>query len=160
MNVSIDIDDTSWLAIDNLETEAQRIAARCAGAIAFGAEPMEVAILFTDDETIAELNQTWRGKEGSPSFLSFPPSKIDNAAPDMPRHVGDIALAYGVVAHEADEQGKPLASHMTHLLVHGLLHLAGYDHMTAAEARIMEAREIDILHGLGIADPYGSEARA
>ena len=159
MKLSIDIDDPSWLAIDNLEMEAQRIADHCARAIDFGAEPLEATILFSDDETVAELNRTWRGKQGPTNVLSFP-SAQDLAMPGAPRHVGDVALAFGVVAREAREQDKSLAAHTSHLLVHGLLHLAGFDHMTDAEAEIMEAREATILQGLGIADPYASEARA
>jgi probable rRNA maturation factor len=159
MKVSIDIDDPSWLAIDNLEREAQRIADHCARAVDFGAEPLEATILFSDDETIAELNRTWRGKPGPTNVLSFP-SAQGLATPQEPRHVGDIALAFGVVAREAKEQDKSLAAHASHLLVHGLLHLAGYDHANDQDAQIMEAREIQILQGLGIADPYQSEARA
>jgi probable rRNA maturation factor len=158
MKVSIDIDDPSWLAIDNLEREAQRIADHCARAADFGAEPLEATILFSDDETVAELNRTWRGKEGPTNVLSFP--SAGRAAPDAPRHIGDIALAFGVVSREAKEQEKSLAAHTSHLLVHGLLHLAGFDHVTDAEAEIMEARETEILDRLDIADPYASEARA
>ena len=158
MKVSIDIDDPSWLAIDNLERLAQRIADHCARAVDFGAEPSEATILFSDDETVAALNRTWRGKHGPTNVLSFP-STLGVRAPDAPRHVGDIALAFGVVAREATEQEKSLAAHVSHLLVHGLLHLAGLDHMNDAEAEVMEARETEILGGLGIADPYISEVR-
>jgi probable rRNA maturation factor len=158
MKLSIDIDDPSWLAIDNLEAETQRIADHCACAVDFGSEPVEATILFSDDETVAELNQVWRGKPGATNVLSFP-SAQSFSAPDMPRHIGDIALAFGVVAREANEQGKTLAAHTSHLLVHGLLHLAGFDHMIDAEAETMEAREVAILQGLGISDPYQTEAR-
>src|SRR5690348_6344052 len=158
MKVSVDIDDPSWLAIDNLEAETQRVADHCANAIDFGAEPLEATILFSDDETVAELNRTWRGKQGPTNVLSFP-APADFAVPEGSRHLGDIALAFGVVSREAKEQDKTLAAHTSHLLVHGLLHLAGLDHMSDAEAEIMEAREIEILQGLGIADPYRSEAR-
>jgi len=159
MKLSIDIDDPSWLAIDNLEGETQRIADQCARLVDFGAEPLEATILFSSDETVAELNRTWRGKQGPTNVLSFP-SAQGRAALDAPRHIGDIALAFGVVTREARDQEKSLAAHTSHLLVHGLLHLAGFDHMSDAEAEIMEAREIEILKGLGIADPYASEARA
>ncbi|MFO0994352.1 MAG: rRNA maturation RNase YbeY [Hyphomicrobiales bacterium] len=158
MKVSVDIDDPSWLAIDNLEAEAQRVADHCARLVDFGTGPVEATILFSDDETVAELNHTWRGKQGPTNVLSFP-GPADFVAPDEPRHLGDIALAYGVVSREARDQNKALAAHTSHLLVHGLLHLAGFDHMNDAEAEIMEAREIEILQGLGIADPYRSEAR-
>jgi len=158
MNVSVDIDDPSWLAIDNLEAEALRIADHCARAVDFGGEPMEVSLLFTDDDSVADLNDTWRGKQGATNVLSFPAAH-DPGVPSMARPLGDIALAYGVVAREAGEQGKTLAAHTTHLIVHGLLHLAGFDHMNEEEAEIMEARETAILKGLGIADPYAAEAR-
>lgn len=159
MKVSVDIDDPSWLAIDNLEAEAQRVADHCVRLVDFGAGPAEATILFSDDETVAELNRIWRGKRGPTNVLSFP-SLADFAAPDEPRHLGDIALAFGVVSREARDQNKTLAAHTSHLLVHGLLHLAGFDHMSDAEAEIMEAREIEILDSLGIADPYQSEASA
>ena len=159
MKVSVDIDDPSWLAIDNLEAEAQRVADHCVRLVDFGAGPAEATILFSDDETVAELNRIWRGKRGPTNVLSFP-SLADFAASDEPRHLGDIALAFGVVSREARDQNKTLAAHTSHLLVHGLLHLAGFDHMSDAEAEIMEAREIEILDSLGIADPYQSEASA
>jgi probable rRNA maturation factor len=83
--------------------------------------------------------------------LSFP-------APENPeRHLGDIALAYGVCASEADEQGKTLADHLQHLVAHGVLHLTGFDHETDAEAEAMEARERVILASLGVSDPYAAE---
>jgi probable rRNA maturation factor len=158
MKVSIDIDDPSWLAIDNLEAETQRIGDHCARAVDFGSEPVEATILFSDDDTVADLNRTWRGKQGPTNVLSFP-SPPNFTEPNAPRHLGDIALAFGVVAREAQEQQKSLSAHTSHLLVHGFLHLAGFDHLSDAEAEIMEKREIEILDGLGIADPYASEAR-
>jgi len=92
-------------------------------------------VLLTDDETMADLNQRFRGKAGPTNVLSFP-------APANPQgHLGDIALAYGVCAREAAEQGKTLEDHLTHLCVHGVLHLLGYDHETDGEAEAMEALE-------------------
>src|SRR5262245_24459427 len=110
MKVSIEIDDPSWLAIENLERQAQRIADRCARHVDFGAEPLETTILFSDDETVAELNRTWRGKQGATNVLSFPSAQGFSDA-ETPRHLGDIALAFGVVAREAKEQDKSLAVH-------------------------------------------------
>jgi len=158
MIVSIDIDDAAWLAIDDLESKATQAAMHCAQRADFGAEPLAVTILFTDDDTVADLNRTWRGKSGPTNVLSFPAGRAQPRPADAPRHLGDIAMAFGVVAREAQEQGKPLDAHMIHLLVHGLLHLAGFDHMNEAEAEVMERRESSILVGLGIADPYRAEA--
>jgi probable rRNA maturation factor len=157
MIVSIDIDDAAWLAIDDLENKATQAAEHCAQRTDFGTEPVAVTILLTDDDAVAELNRTWRGKSGPTNVLSFPAGNTHPNPDDAVRHLGDIALAFGVVAREAEEQGKALDAHMTHLLVHGLLHLAGFDHMNEAEAEIMETREIAILKGLGIADPYHGE---
>lgn len=92
----------------------------------------------------------------APNILSFPAP----AVPDLPkgeaRPLGDLILAAGTVAREAEEQGKPLTSHLTHLIVHGTLHLLGFDHIEEAEASRMEATEIAILNGLGVPDPYNS----
>ena len=152
MTVSIEVEDESWLALAGLDALAQKaVEAALAGASV--KEPGEVALLFTDDSAIAEINAEWRGKDKPTNVLSFP-------APDMPvpegeaQHLGDIVLAHGVIAREAAEQGKTLHDHTAHLIVHGVLHLLGYDHETDAEAEEMERLEAAILNGLGIADPY------
>ena len=152
MNVSIEVEDESWLALAGLDALAQKaVDAALAGASV--KEPGEVALLFTDDSAIAEINAEWRGKDKPTNVLSFP-------APDMPvpegeaRHLGDIVLAHGVIAREAAEQVKTLHDHTAHLIVHGVLHLLGYDHETDAEAEEMERLEAAILNRLGIADPY------
>ena len=107
-----------------------------------------IAVLLTNDATVAALNQRFRGKDGPTNVLSFP-------APANPEdHIGDIALSYGVCAAEAQAQGKILADHLQHLVAHGVLHLVGFDHETDAEAEAMEAREREILSGLGVSDPY------
>lgn len=152
MNVSIEVEDESWLALAGLDALAQKaVDAALAGASV--KEPGEVALLFTDDSAIAEINAEWRGKDKPTNVLSFP-------APDMPvpegeaRHLGDIVLAHGVITREAAEQVKTLHDHTAHLIVHGVLHLLGYDHETDAEAEEMERLEAAILSRLGIADPY------
>ncbi|MCF8505326.1 MAG: rRNA maturation RNase YbeY [Caulobacter sp.] len=138
----MEIEDETWsAALPNAEALALEAAE---AATAEGG----MAILLTDDDTVADLNQRFRGKGGPTNVLSFP-------APDNREgHLGDIALAYGVCAREATEQGKPLAHHLQHLVAHGVLHLVGYDHQTETEAAEMEALERRILAGLDIPDPY------
>ena len=114
----------------------------------------EIALLFTSDDAIAEINAEWRGKDKPTNVLSFP-APADMPVPEgEPRPLGDIVLAHGVIAREAAEQGKTLRDHTTHLIVHGVLHLLGFDHEDDAEADEMEALEASILKGLGISNPY------
>lgn len=110
-----------------------------------------VAVLLTDDEAVAELNAEYRRKAGPTNVLSFP------AAQNPEGFLGDLALAYGVCAREAEQQNKSLADHLQHLVAHGVLHLVGYDHMNEDEAAEMEGLERRILAGLGVADPYAAE---
>ena len=141
--IDIEIEDEAWTTALP-DAEALILPAAAAALEARGG----VTLLLTDDDTVAELNERFRGKTGPTNVLSFP-------APDNPEdHLGDIALAFGVCAREATEQGKPLAHHLQHLVAHGVLHLLGYDHLTEAEAEEMEALERRILAGLGVPDPY------
>lgn len=141
--IDIEVEDPAWSAALP-EPEAVVLPAAEAALDARGG----VTILLTDDDSVAALNERFRGKAGPTNVLSFP-------APDNPEdQLGDIALAYGVCAREAAEQGKPLAHHLQHLVAHGVLHLLGYDHLTEAEAEEMEALERRILAGLGVPDPY------
>ncbi|MGV8840069.1 MAG: rRNA maturation RNase YbeY [Bauldia sp.] len=115
----------------------------------------DLSLLFADDDEIGRLNADWRGKPKPTNVLSFPAASM----PGMERPpLGDIAFGYGVVRREADEAGLTLGDHISHLFVHGLLHLLGHDHEGTAEAEAMERLEVAILARLGIADPYeGSE---
>lgn len=113
-----------------------------------GPLPAEVTVRFVDPEEGQALNRDYRGKDYATNVLSFPYEAGD-------RVVGDLVICKAVVAREAGEQGKALEAHYAHLIVHGMLHLQGYDHETGArEARRMEARETEILAGLGYPDPY------
>ena len=111
-----------------------------------------LTILLADDAKLEALNTKFRGKPKPTNVLSFP------AGGDA--YLGDVAIAYGVTAREAQEVGKSIHDHALHLTVHGVLHLLGYDHESAREARIMEPLEIAILAKLGIADPYAVRPRA
>ena len=116
-----------------------------------------VSVLFTNDDDIARLNAAWRGKEGPTNVLSFPAAKIPGNEAE-PASLGDIALGFETVIKEAAGSHLTVGEHISHLLVHGLLHLVGYDHADDEEAEAMEAIEVAILGKLGIADPYaGSE---
>ena len=109
-------------------------------------------MLLTGDAAVRALNARFRGQDRPTNVLAFPAPATAAGA------LGDIALAYGVCAAEARAQGKPLADHLQHLVVHGALHLLGLDHQTEAEAAAMEARERRVLAGLGVPDPYAAEA--
>ncbi|WP_243404062.1 rRNA maturation RNase YbeY [Zavarzinia aquatilis] len=134
-------------------------AARCA-ALSGATGPAEIAITLSDDAEVRDLNRDWRGKDKPTNVLSFPGLEGAMAAllpPEAPRPLGDIILAFETCRVEAEEQGKPLADHARHLVVHGVLHLLGYDHEEDAEAEEMEALETMVLAGLGIPDPYGAD---
>ncbi len=154
MILSIDVEDEAWHGLAGLDDLALTSIEAALAAAGFPGDSCEVAVLFTDDASMAEINAEWRGKNRPTNVLSFP------TAPDTPlptgeaRPLGDIVLAYGVVAGEAGEQGKTLRDHVAHLMVHGTLHLLGYDHETDEDAEMMEALETSILKGLGITDPY------
>jgi len=127
------------------------VRAALAGAGVTGA--VEVSILLTDDARQRQLNRDHRGKDSATNVLSFP---AGFAPPEGPRPLGDISLALETVVREGSEQDKSVADHLSHLLVHGTLHLLGYDHLDEGGAEEMEALEREILAGLGIADPYES----
>lgn len=133
----------SWRGREQALAQALSAAAAAEGAQG------TVSLLLGDDAAIAALNSEFRGKAGPTNVLSFPPS-----APAEPGFLGDIALAAETIAREAGEQGKSFEAHAAHMVVHGFLHLLGYDHDDDAQAEEMEARERSILAALGIADPY------
>lgn len=152
--VDIVIEEPRWTAV-GLEAFAE--AAARAALVALGRDPdrHEISLLACDDARIAALNAEFRGKLQPTNVLSWP--AFDGAIPepdDAPLFLGDLALAYETCAREAAEQGVETSRHAAHLVVHGVLHLAGYDHRTDPEAEAMEAIETNVLATLGIPDPY------
>lgn len=148
MSVTLDlrIEDKNWTdAIADLEAVCEK--ALGAGH-AIVRKRGEVALLLTDDEEMHQLNRDWRGKDKPTDVLSFPADEME--APFL----GDIAIGYGISSADASTRGIPLASHLSHLLIHGYLHLLGYDHMEDTDAREMEDLEVRALATLDIADPY------
>jgi probable rRNA maturation factor len=139
---------------------AERFAARVVGAVLDDRKvgvkrPAEVGVVLADDPFIRRLNRDHRGKDTPTNVLSFPLEGEDAAAAEGRRLLlGDIVLAYRTIRREAKNEGKRIASHAAHMLVHGTLHLLGFDHERAKAARVMEGHEVRILKRLGVADPY------
>lgn len=116
--------------------------------------PSELSLLFTDDARIQQLNAKWRGQDRPTNVLSFPVTDLSPGMAPGPI-LGDVILAFETVDREARLENKPFGNHLTHLIVHGFLHLLGYDHQSETEGREMEALERRVLQRLAIPDPYG-----
>jgi probable rRNA maturation factor len=116
-------------------------------------QPVEISLLFADDARVQPLNLAWRDQDKPTNVLSFPSVALTPGG-TLPPVLGDIILAYETVEREAAEEAKPFEDHVGHLLLHGFLHLLGYDHQTDADADIMEGLETRILAKLAIPDPY------
>lgn len=153
MGLDVDIDVALTAGRHGLPSRAsfRRWVEAAAGAC--GIEQGEVAIRVVDLAEGAELNRQWRGREGATNVLSFPAGDMPEV-PGLVPHLGDLVLCAPVVRDEARAQRKPVTGHWAHLVVHGTLHLFGHDHAHPAEAECMEALEVRLLGGLGIADPY------
>ena len=147
------VEDVRWTGLEALADRAVTAALRGAGL-----EPAahEVVVLGCDDARIAALNTQFRGKGAPTNVLSFPAEEL-SPGDDPPEELGDIAISFDTCTREAADQGKPFDDHVTHLLVHAVLHLLGHDHAEDEEAALMEGLERNILASMGLADPY--EAR-
>jgi probable rRNA maturation factor len=149
-----------WQSEPDAEAVIQRAVATAAETVDSGLNAdlgeAELAVMLTDDSGIRTLNNNWRGIDKPTNVLSFPalPPTGGGGPDDAPRMLGDIAIAYQTTRAEADDEQKPFDHHLSHLAVHGFLHLIGYDHEKDDDAEAMEALETEILAQLGIPDPY------
>ncbi len=160
LDIQISVEEGPWPS----EAELQSLSERVLGAAAdflrreekqpFPKMPPEVSLVFTDDASIREINAQWRNQDKATNVLSFPAFPLTPGKMPGPM-LGDIILARETLVREAQALGKPFDEHLSHLLVHGFLHLFGYDHMEENDAERMESLETRILAGLGLSDPYG-----
>jgi probable rRNA maturation factor len=144
-----------WHDEPDAETVIQRAVAAAAKTVDQDVGEAELAVMLTDDAGIRTLNSNWRGIDKPTNVLSFPALQPSGPSGpnDAPRMLGDIAIAYETTRKEADEEQKPFDHHLSHLAVHGFLHLIGYDHEKDDDAEAMEALEQEILAQLGIPNP-------
>lgn len=152
--IEIEVEDAAWTAaLASVGADAEAVVMRAATA-ALGTVEGDLVVLLTDDAGVQGLNARFRDKDRPTNVLSFPAA--ESAFP----HLGDVVLGFAYCAAEAEAQGKTLSDHLSHLVVHGVLHLLGRDHEDDVEAEEMEAEEREILAALGVADPYKSEHEA
>lgn len=151
ISIEIEIGSPLWTAEPKADACVREAIAAAASRVPADGE---VSVLLADDPSIRALNRDWRGFDKPTNVLSFPAAP---PPPGSPKLLGDIAIAYETLVRESDEEGKPVLHHLAHLVVHGYLHLTGYDHQTDSDAEAMEALEREILKGLRIPDPYRTE---
>ena len=155
MNVKVEFIETSRLWRGALASRSYARQAISAAVVESGLQlrrGVEVTVHLVDDEAIRLVNAQWRSKDAPTNVLSFPAVEASHVG--EARLIGDILIAFETVAREAESDGKPLADHYRHLVIHGFLHLLGFDHVEPEEAEAMEAIERRALARLGVADPY------
>jgi probable rRNA maturation factor len=150
-----------WTAEPDAEAVIARAIEAAASMVDADTGDAELAVMLTDDAGIRTLNLNWRSIDKPTNVLSFPALQppTGREPDDAPRMLGDIAIAYETTRREADQEQKPFSHHLSHLAVHGFLHLVGYDHERDGEAEVMESLERDVLAQLGIPDPYADQDR-
>lgn len=153
-NVDIAVLDQRWEGVERLH-EIATTAALCVFKQTGGwPGQAELAVVFSNDDHIRELNETFRGKARATNVLSFPASPPGGGVPEQETLLGDVILSFETITDEARAQGKTFENHLRHLIVHGVLHLLGYDHEKDAGARKMEALEISALAQIDVPNPY------
>lgn len=160
LGIDIDVvhDGGDWSTVADAENLVRRAVREAASALHLGRS--EICVALSDNAQVAELNGSYRGKRVPTNVLSFPAGPSIPIDDNDPHFLGDVVLALETLQREAAELGLSIEHHMQHLVVHGLLHLLGYDHTTEEEAQVMESLEVGILGRLGIADPYAAAGEA
>ncbi|MGF9693549.1 rRNA maturation RNase YbeY [Rhizobium sp. 0TCS1.26] len=162
IDIQISVEDEGWPSEDSLFTLTDKVISAAAAYLQaqekqpFPAQPSELSLVFTGDAAIREINAEWRGQDKPTNVLSFPAFPVLPGKMPGPM-LGDIVIARETVEREAIDLDKPFDEHLTHLLVHGFLHLFGYDHIETDEAETMESLETRILATLGLSDPYAGQ---
>ena len=157
LQVDLRIDSDGWQEISNSLHALAMKAVDAVMSAGSKCSAVELSILLTDDAEITELNRSWRGREGATNVLAFSARTINDPEPAL---MGDVVVALETLKAEAHLAGVPETDHLLHLLVHGILHLLGYDHETDVKAHAMEKHEIGILANLGIPNPYVDDKRS
>ncbi|MFT4000114.1 MAG: rRNA maturation RNase YbeY [Rhizobium sp.] len=162
LDIQISVEEGDWPSEEELQSLAERVLGSAAAYLKkqekqpFPKVAPELSLVFTDDASIREINAEWRSQDKATNVLSFPAFPLQPGGKPGPM-LGDIIIARETVEREAAELEKSFDEHLTHLMVHGFLHLFGYDHMNNGEAERMEGLETRILAELGLSDPYAGQ---
>lgn len=162
LDIQISVEDGGWPNEETLYALSEKVLQAAATYLSeeekqpFPPLPIEISLVFTDDESIRQINAEWRQKDKPTNVLSFPAYPLEPGGKPGPM-LGDIVIARETVAREAVDLDKDFDDHLTHLMVHGFLHLFGYDHLEKEEAEEMEGLETRILATLGLSDPYAGQ---
>ena len=162
LDIQISVEEGDWPSEEELQSLAERVLGEAAAYLKkhekqpFPKMAPELSLVFTDDTSIREINAEWRSQDKATNVLSFPAFPLEPGGKPGPM-LGDIIIARETVEREAIDLEKSFDDHLTHLMVHGFLHLFGYDHMNNSEAERMEGLETRILASLGLSDPYAGQ---
>jgi len=151
LTIDLRIADERWAVLGDCDQFAAHVLRLAAARMSTAGE---TAILLTDDAEMRALNKQWRGLDKATDVLSFPGEGPE--IPGQPQYLGDIAVGYETARRDAETMGRPFEAHMAHLLIHGFLHLMGYDHIEPEDAKVMEPLEAELLASLGWPDPYAT----
>ncbi len=162
IHLDADVRDSRWYEkISDIENLCQKAIDATFQEVRINAREIEISVVLTGDDDVAVLNSQYRDKSGPTNVLSFPVfdtlDEIADVSSEMPAILGDVVIAFETVVREADASGVLIEDHLQHLVVHGVLHLLGYDHISEDQAMIMEFLESKILTLLDVPDPYGEE---